>query len=109
MTEIEKIVLEIIRKHNKKNKIFDGQIRSQIQVEDPAEKPGAGLRRVINSLRTKGYPICSDTSGYWYAESKAELLENAEALKGRAYKILEAARGMEKVAKKYNEVQGTLL
>lgn len=104
----EKIVIEIIKTRDRFHKIFDSQIRYAVSITDPSEKQGAGLRRVINSLRQKGYPICSDTGGYWYASSKEELIENVEALKGRAIKILEAARGMEKAAEGYDEMQRLL-
>lgn len=109
LTEEEREVLDVIVKHTKDRKIKDPQIRRQVQVHDPDhEKPGAGLRRVINSLRQKGFAICSDTGGYWYAQSKQELLDNAEALRGRAVKIIEAARGMEKAAEFYDEYQKRL-
>jgi hypothetical protein len=104
----EKMVLLIIQEHTKENTIFDGQIREKINIADPANKCGAGLRTVINSLRQKGYAICSDTNGYWYAQSKQEILDNAEALKGRALKILEAVTGMQKAAERYGEMQATL-
>jgi len=109
MTETEEIVLGIIRKHDAKNKIYDGGIRSQIQVADPVSKKGAGLRHVINSLRQMGYPILSDTGGYWYATTKSELIENTEALRGRAVKILEAVRGMEKAVEMFDTLQAKLL
>ena len=113
MTELnqqEKTVLEVIKNHTKDSKIFDGAIRRAVRTTDPAEKPGAGLRRIINSLRQKGFAICSDTRGYWYAQSKGELLENAEALRGRAIKIINAAQGMERAAERYEEMkQETLL
>lgn len=100
----ELAVLEVIREHTAENKILDAYIRSQVRVQDPDKKKvGAGLRRIINSLRTKGYPICSDTGGYWYAQSKAELIENVEALRGRALKILEAVSGMQRAIERYDE------
>ncbi len=109
MTDTEKIVLSIIRKHTKAEKIYDQDIRKQVSVDDPAGKKGAGLRHVINSLRQMGYPICSDTGGYWFATSKDELVENIEALKGRAIKILDAVRGMGKAVEMFDEMQGKLL
>jgi len=109
LTKDEKIVLEIIKRHNRDNKIFDGLIRFEVVVVDPLGKKGAGIRRVINSLRQKGYAICSDSNGYWYAQSKTELLENAAALRGRAIKIINAAQGMERAAEVYDEMQDKLL
>lgn len=110
ITQEEKAVLDVIMKHTSENKIFDGQIRYEVRVSDPdSKKKGAGLRRVINSLRQKGYPICSDVGGYWYAQSKEELEENYNALKGRACKILEAASGMKLAIDKYEEIKSNKL
>ena len=106
----ERAVLEVLNRHHKDNKITDPAIRVWVQVSDyHIEKFGAGLRRVINTLRQKGYPICSDTKGYWMATDKREILDNAEALKGRAIKILEAVRGMQYAAKKMPLEQTSLL
>jgi len=109
MEEIEKMVLDIIKTKKGEDRINDGGIRNLVKVADPdIKKPGAGLRRIINNLRQQGYAICSDTGGYWYASSKRELLDNAEALRGRAVKILEAVRGMERAAERFEEIQGGL-
>lgn len=110
LTETDKLVLEIIRSVKGILRINDGGIRSLVKVKDPdAAKPGAGLRKIINGLRQRGYAICSDTRGYWYASGPQELRENAAALKGRAVKILEAAKGMERAADRYDEIQGRLV
>ncbi len=34
---------------------------------------GRNLRRKISALRQAGYPICSDESGYYYADTQQEL------------------------------------
>ena len=31
------------------------------------------IRRKISKLRQEGYPICSDETGYYYADSQAEI------------------------------------
>lgn len=109
ISEEEKAVLDVIIKHSSTDKIRDPQIRRQVQIIDPdTKKPGAGLRKVINQLRQKGFGICSDTGGYWYAQSKQELIDNAQSLRGRAIKIIEAARGMERAADRYDEIQARL-
>lgn len=109
LTEEEKAVLDVIIKHSATDKIRDPQIRRIVMIIDPdSKKPGAGLRRVINQLRQKGFGICSDTGGYWYAQDKQELLDNAQSLRGRAIKIIEAARGMERAADRFDEMQARL-
>jgi len=105
----EEAVLRIIKNCTSENKILDPQIRQLVKVADPeSDKKGAGLRRVINSLRQKGFAICSDTGGYWYAQSWEELNENINALIGRATKIMIAAQGMKKALDNFNEVQKQL-
>ena len=33
---------------------------------------GSEIRRIVNSLRSKGEPICSDYDGYFYADNQHE-------------------------------------
>lgn len=95
-SHLEYSILKIIEKHvGVKNAIKDKDIRNLVEVPDPdKEKPTAGLRIIINTLRSKGVPICSGTQGYWWAESYSDLKLNMEALEGRAIKIFEATKGM---------------
>ena len=110
LNDEEQSVHDIILGFDGSIKITDGEIRQRVQVADPdTKKKGAGLRRIINSLHQKGYPICSDTGGYWYAQSQQELLDNAEALRGRAIKILNAVQGMERAANHFNLMQAKLI
>lgn len=103
LSDEQRDVLMVIHKHDKYNKIKDFEIRRLVQVEDPDfKKEGAGLRKVINSLRQHGFAICSDTHGYWYARSQQEILDNIKALRGRANKILEAADGLKVAAARFN-------
>lgn len=110
MTNIETTVLELIRRHTGESRITDPEIRRTIKISDPDnKKPGAGLRRIINILRSAGYPVCSDVNGYWYATDKMELSKTIEALEGRAIKIFEATAGMKKTLEKWiAEGQGQL-
>ena len=48
---------------------------------------GATLRKHINTLRCRGYPICSDESGYYYAASYMELSDTIRQLNSRIVKI----------------------
>jgi len=41
------------------------------------------MRKIINYLRHEGKPICSGSSGYWWAANKNELAECLAALKDR--------------------------
>ncbi len=109
ISDLEKAVIDSIKKRTREHKIIGGQILEEIGMIDPnMSKPGATLRKVINSLRQKGFAICSDSSGYWYAQTKGELEETIESLKGRAKKIYEAAAGMQKAVTMWDDVQQKL-
>lgn len=96
LSSVENDILEIIKTRvGEANAIKDTEIRTLIEVPDgDKKKPTAGLRQIINSLRSKEYPICSGTSGYWWAKDEKELYFNLEALNGRALKIMSAVKGM---------------
>ena len=34
---------------------------------------GRTLRRIVSKLRQEGFPICSDATGYYYAENQKEI------------------------------------
>ena len=55
---------------------------------------GATLRKHINTLRCRGYPICSDESGYYYAASYMELSDTIRQLNSRIVKIAQARNGL---------------
>ena len=44
---------------------------------------GADLRSIVHALRTKGYPICADTRGYWWPANVEELDAYIVSLQGR--------------------------
>lgn len=44
---------------------------------------GAVMRKMINYLRHKGRPICSDSNGYWWAANKDEIKECINSLQDR--------------------------
>lgn len=57
---------------------------------------GPDLRRLINSLRGDGIPICSSDSGYYYAGTEEELQRTIRQLRSRIKKIAHAERGLTK-------------
>lgn len=60
------------------------------------------LRKCINWLRRKGYPICSDPgNGYWWPETEQEVRDCISVNTERARGIMAANAGMEKGLKKY--------
>ena len=55
---------------------------------------GRTLRRKISSLRQDGHPICSDETGYYYAESQKEINATICRLNTLVTKISNARTGM---------------
>ena len=55
---------------------------------------GRSLRRYVSSLRQDGYPICSDETGYYYADNQQEINDTICRLNELATKIANARTGM---------------
>lgn len=55
---------------------------------------GRTLRRKINHLRQDGYPICSDETGYYYAETQQEINATVCRLNGLVTQISNARTGL---------------
>lgn len=55
---------------------------------------GRNLRRKINRLRQDGVPICSDNTGYFYAENQNELRDTVFRLNELSTKICRAKDGL---------------
>lgn len=54
------------------------------------------LRSIIHKLRLDGYPIASSPKGYWWAKTPDEIDPTIAHLRGRATKIYEIVRALEK-------------
>ena len=61
---------------------------------------GAEVRRMVNELRCRGVPICSNSHGYFYATSNDEIQETIAHLEGRIKKIRAAQDGIKTLLKK---------
>jgi len=55
---------------------------------------GRALREIINELRCRGHPICSDENGYYYASNEAELSATIRQLNNRISNIAKARNGL---------------
>lgn len=58
---------------------------------------GAYLRDLVHTLREKGFPVCSGSTGYWLAETDAELSHTVNHLKSRAREIEKVANALSEV------------
>ena len=52
------------------------------------------LRRHINRLRQEGFPICSDETGYYYADSQQEINKTVCRLNGLVTQVSNARTGL---------------
>ena len=73
-----------------------GKGRISRELEAAFQIRGPDLRRLINSLRGDGVPICSSASGYYYAGTEEELRRTIRQLRSRIKKIAHAERGLTK-------------
>ena len=67
---------------------------SSRELETAFQIRGPDLRRIINSLRGQGIPICSTQSGYYFAATKEELEHTVRQLRSRICSIAHAGRGL---------------
>jgi biotin operon repressor len=63
-------------------------------LEAAFDMDGRTIRRCINMLRQEGVPICSDTSGYYYAASQQEINETISRLNSLITKVSNAKNGL---------------
>lgn len=96
LTEFQEKTLKILKQVNKKNPITASRISFSINLKEVKGKEGANMRSIIHSLRVKGYPICANGRGYYYAETSTELSEYIVSLNARIMKTEEASRGLSK-------------
>lgn len=95
MTELQQSTLKVIEAHSKGDEITGKEVAMKIGLRPrDTGKEGADMRSVIHALRVKGYLICANTKGYFYATDINEAQETIESLEGRVKKQYEAIYGM---------------
>lgn len=57
---------------------------------------GVEVRRLINTARSNGDPICSNGKGYYIAKDSEELQRTIDSIQGRINSMSEAVAGMTK-------------
>jgi len=96
LTYYQDQALKIIALHDKSNPITGLAITKQLNLKErDSGKEGADIRAIINALRCKGYPICAQSGGYYYARLNKELSEFVTSFQGRINKQQEALEGMQ--------------
>lgn len=88
-------ILEIIRHHSIDDRIKSNQIRKELEWLGIQAEPSQ-IRAEVNMLRVEGYPIGSDSNGYFFAKDQTELSHTKAQLISRADKMIKAVRGLDK-------------
>lgn len=102
LTTLQSAVYQILKNHvGKENPITGAEIQKQINLFDTDHKKGANLRQIINTLRDKGYTICANENGYYYAKNKFELYEYIQEFQNR---IDEQQAACNVLIEKYNSI-----
>lgn len=89
MVEREEIC-EYLREHHtgRKNAIHGKELHQIFKID------ARNFRRKINRLRREGEPICSDHTGYYYAENERDIRITTSRMDAMAVKVEQASNGM---------------
>lgn len=64
------------------------------RIEAALSLPGQSVRAIMNYLRDSHYPICSDSTGYWWATSQDEIDKTVAHLTERINSMQRARDGL---------------
>lgn len=84
------MLLNRVRQFKLSNPILSSELELEFNI------PGFKVREMINELRQEKYPIGSNRSGYYWANTYQELLPTIEDLQSRIKGIKKALDGLEK-------------
>lgn len=89
LTQEEENICEMLKLHKgEENAIKSYEIEKYFHISCST------VREVINSLRVKGFPICSGGKGYFFAENEIDLRRTIAHLNGRKSSIENAILGL---------------
>ena len=79
---------------------------SSTELEQVLHIRQADLRKLVNRLRRKGNPICSDRNGYFYAVTAGEVYATIRQLREMENGLKAAIGGLEQSLNLFHEQQG---
>ena len=90
MSEKKQELLELLKIINKgkSNSITSHELCDYLEVKSN------DVRIMVNTLRREGHPICSDSTGYYYAGNKKEIEATINQLQSRVKGINDAIKGL---------------
>jgi len=89
-TPIGEALCEHLRKHHRGRE----NAASSRELEAAFALKGREIRRIVNSLRCGGCPICSNELGYFYAADRHDIALTVSQLNSRIVKISAAKNGL---------------
>lgn len=86
----KKAICEYLRKNHigKENAIHSKELEKLFLLD------GRNIRRKISALRQDGFPICSDETGYYYADNQNEINTTVCRLNELVTKVSNARTGL---------------
>ena len=83
-------ICEYLKKHHtgKSKAVYSRELQRLFCID------GRNLRRKISSLRREGVPICSDETGYYYADNQKEINDTVCRLNGLVTQVSNARTGL---------------
>ena len=87
---IDKPLCEYLKKYRRGQE----SAASSRELEAAFHVKGTELRRAVNRLRCSGHPICSNSTGYFYAARQSEIKATVAQLTKRISKITAARNGL---------------
>lgn len=67
---------------------------SNKELEKILNTDGRVIRKIVNALRCEGYPIGSNTDGYFYAQNVEEVEQTISQLLKRIKNVINATEGL---------------
>lgn len=95
LTTLQMLTLEQVCKRPKGDEIRGKDIAKLIGLKPRnTGKEGADMRSIIHALRIKGYPICANGKGYYWAADDTELMAYLKGFEARINDQRAAMQGM---------------
>jgi hypothetical protein len=109
LTELQRSALDIIKTRTIQAPITGRKLQELIKLDPKSpEKPGADMRSVINALRSKYWPICANSNGYYWPSNANELMDYIKQLEGRIKEQEDALEGVKngfnKLGMEYDDI-----
>lgn len=95
LSKLQHQTLQILVQDSHEGQPINGtNLAKRIGLKQQTGKDGANLRSIIHTLRIKGFPICANGRGYFYARSSDQLSKFITKMQGRVLSQEQALKGL---------------